>query len=88
MILSKSKSDSTVKIKMECKCLLIAYFIHNNLYLLIPYSRIALRLFPFSTGLFSVIRESISFLLYSLVCCILLDSTYKRNHTQHFYFSI
>ena len=53
--------------------LYLIYFIHSGLYCLIPYSYLAPPLFPLSTGnhWFALyIRESVSALLYTVVCFI------------------
>ena len=54
--------------------ILIAYFIPNSLYLLIPYPYITPAPFHLSTGNHQIVLyicESASFLLYYLVCCTL-----------------
>ena len=51
----------------------VAYFIHNSLYLLIPYPFIAPPPSlspPVTTNLFPIAVSLFLFLLYSLVCCI------------------
>ena len=74
--------------------IIIAYFPHNCLYILIPYSCIAPSPFLlFVTASLFSISESVSFLLYSLLCYIFythtnLYSTYKWYHTVFLFLRI
>ena len=63
--------------------ILVAYLTPNGLYLLLPYPYIAPppSLSPLVITSLFYVCESASFLLYSLVCCIFLDSTCKWCHT-------
>ena len=52
--------------------ILVDYFIHNGLYILVPYPYLpppSFPLAPVTPNLFSI---SVSVLLYSLVCCVFL----------------
>ena len=51
--------------------ILVAYFIPNSLYLLIPYSYLALLPLPFPTSLFSVSVSPLLFVLFTSLLYVL-----------------